>query len=121
MRPPSEAKAQQFARELRKAMTEMERTLWQGLRRGKIPVSRFRRQVPIGPHITDFVSFPLKCVIDVVPPQETEEAAHARKEKRAYLGERGYCVCEVRAADIGRDMTVVMDALAAAVAANSKS
>jgi tRNA/rRNA methyltransferase len=111
-----------LARLLRRNPTEGERVLWQALVNDRRFAGRgFKRQVPIGPHITDFVSFPLKCVIDVVPPQETEEAAHARKEKRAYLGERGYCVCEVRAADIERDMTVVMDALAAAVAANSKS
>src|SRR5689334_18462547 len=111
-----------LARLLRRNPTEAERILWQALANDRRFAGRgFKRQVPIGPHITDFVSFPLKCVIDVVPPQETEEAAHARDQKRAYLGERGYRVCEVRAAEVERDVAVVMNTLDADVAAKSTS
>jgi tRNA/rRNA methyltransferase len=111
-----------LARLLRRNPTEAERVLWQALVNDRRFAGRgFKRQVPIGPHITDFVSFPLKCVIDVVPPQETEEAAHARDQKRAYLGERGYRVCEVRAAEVERDVAVVMNTLDADVAAKSTS
>ena len=38
----------------------------------------FKRQVPVGPHITDFVSFPLRVVIDLVPAGESEAAARTR-------------------------------------------
>ena len=31
----------------------------------------FKRQVPVGPHITDFVSFPLRLVIELVPADES--------------------------------------------------
>ena len=103
-----------LARLLRRNPTEAERVLWQALVNDRRFAGRgFKRQVPIGPHITDFVSFPLKCVIDVVPTQESEEAAHARDEKRAYLSERGYCVCEVRTAEVERDAAAVLDGLAA--------
>jgi tRNA/rRNA methyltransferase len=105
-----------LARLLRRNPTEAERVLWQALVNDRRFAGRgFKRQVPIGPHITDFVSFPLKCVVDVVPAQESEEAAHARDERRTYLSERGYRVCEVRAADVERDVAVVMNTLAAAV------
>ena len=75
----------------------------------------FKRQVPIGPHITDFVSFPLKCVLDLVPAHETGEAAHTRAERHAYLAERGYRVCEVRAEDVEREVSKVLDELSVVV------
>src|SRR5262249_53811912 len=82
-----------LARLLRRNPTEAERILWQALVNDRRFAGRgFKRQVPIGPHITDFVSFPLKCVIDLVPLQETGEAAQTRAERRAYLLEREYRV-----------------------------
>jgi tRNA/rRNA methyltransferase len=102
-----------LARLLRRNPTEAERTLWQGLVNDRRFAGRgFKRQVPIGPHIADFVSFPLKCVIDLVPVQEGEEAARTRAERRSYLTERGYRVCEARAEDVERDVGKVLDSLA---------
>jgi tRNA/rRNA methyltransferase len=71
--------------------------------------------VPVGPHITDFVSFPLKCVIDLVPPQESVEAQAGRADKRAYLEERGYRVVEVRAAEVEQETAEALDRLATAI------
>ncbi len=73
-----------LARLLRRNPTEAERILWQALVNDRRFAGRgFKRQVPIGPHIADFVSFPLKCVIDLVPAAEPEEAvANARRAAR---------------------------------------
>jgi len=43
------------ARALRRAMTEAERRIWLLLRAQQIDGFRFRRQVPIGRYIADFV------------------------------------------------------------------
>ena len=103
-----------LARLLRRNPTEAGRILWQALVNDRRFAGRgFKRQVPIGPHITDFVSFPLKCVIDLVPVRESDEAARTRAERRAYLTERGYRVCEVRAEEVERDVGKVLDQLAA--------
>ncbi len=105
-----------LARLLRRNPTEAERTLWQALTNDRRFAGRgFKRQVPVGPHITDFVSFPLKCVIDLVPADETDEATKGRAEKRAYLAERDYRVVEVKAADVERDLTAVLERLAQAI------
>ena len=79
----------------------------------------FKRQTPVGTHITDFVSFPLRLVLDVLPEAETGEAAKTRARKRGWLGERGYRVMEIRVADIERDVAGVLDRLAAEVSAPS--
>jgi tRNA/rRNA methyltransferase len=63
----------------------------------------FKRQTPIGPHIIDLVSFPLRTVIDIVPIEESEAAANARLAKRAWLAERGYRVIAVNAQAIETD------------------
>ncbi|MGB8039834.1 MAG: TrmJ/YjtD family RNA methyltransferase [Pseudolabrys sp.] len=105
-----------LARLLRRNPTEAERVLWQALVNDRRFAGQgFKRQVPIGPHITDFVSFPLKCVLDLVPIHETGEAAHTRAERRAYLAERGYRVCEVRTEDVETDVSKVLDELSGVV------
>jgi len=86
--------------------------LWQALVNDKRFAGRgFKRQVPVGPHITDFVSFPLKCVIDLVPGAESAEAAATRAERRAYLEERGYRVVEVRVEEAEKDVAAALDKL----------
>ena len=68
-----------LARLLRRNPTEAERTLWQALVNDRRLANRgFKRQTPVGPHICDFVSFPLRAVIDLVPAHEEFAAAKAR-------------------------------------------
>ena len=75
-----------LARLLRRNPTEAERTLWEALTNDRRFAGQgFKRQVPVGPHITDFVSFPLRVVIDLVPARESEIAAKARADRRAWL------------------------------------
>jgi len=106
-----------LARLLRRNPTDAERILWQALVNDKRFAGRgFKRQVPVGPHITDFVSFPLKCVIDLTPPEESTEAAHTRGERRAYLTKRGYRIVEIKSADVEKDVAAELDRVGAAVA-----
>jgi tRNA/rRNA methyltransferase len=103
-----------LARLLRRNPTDAERTLWDALVNDRRFAGRgFKRQVPVGPHITDLVSFPLRIVIDVVPPEESESAVKTRTLKRAWLLERGYRVIAVAANDVDADVTRVLDRLAA--------
>jgi len=101
-----------LARLLRRNPTEAERILWRALTNDRRFAGRgFKRQVPIGPHIADFVSFPLRCVIDLIPAEESVEAA----AKRAYLTERGYRVAQLKAADVETNLMTVLDELSAAI------
>jgi tRNA/rRNA methyltransferase len=105
-----------LARLLRRNPTEAERVLWQALVNDRRFAGRgFKRQVPVGPHITDFVSFPLRCVIDLVPSDENEEAAKNRAEMRVYLEERDYRVVEVSVAEMETNLATALDRLATAI------
>ena len=75
---------------LRRNPTEAERMLWQALVNDRRFAGRgFKRQVPIGPHINDFVSFPLKCVIDLVPAAEAAAAPQAARRKSGVVERSG--------------------------------
>jgi tRNA/rRNA methyltransferase len=108
-----------LSRLLRRNPTDAERALWDALTKDRRFAGHgFKRNVPVGPHITDLVSFPLRTVVDLVPPDESEAAAKARADKCAWLAERGYRVLPVRLADIEADAVKVLDELAAAIAAS---
>jgi tRNA/rRNA methyltransferase len=105
-----------LARLLRRNPTDAERALWDGITKDRrFAGLGFKRQTPVGTHITDFVSFPLRLVIDIVPDTETEDAAGTRAYKRGWLTERGYRVLELQRSDVERDVAAALDAVAAAV------
>jgi len=98
-----------LARLLRRNPTEAERAFWSALTKDRRFAGRgFKRQVPVGPHIIDFVSFPLRTVLDLVPQAESRAAGKARAERRAWLIERGYRVIDLRAADVAADAEKVL-------------
>ena len=103
-----------LSRLLRRNPTDAERLLWDALVNDRRLAGRgFKRQVPIGPHIADLVSFPLRIVVEIVPSSETDEAAAARATRRDWLADRGYRVIEVAAADIEADVAGIIAKLAA--------
>jgi tRNA/rRNA methyltransferase len=105
-----------LARLLRRNPTEAERKFWDAFIRDRRFVGHgFKRQVPIGPHITDVVSFPLRAAIELVPSDETAPAVAARAERRNDLIERGYRVVDVAMAEVDADVGKVLENLAVAI------
>jgi tRNA/rRNA methyltransferase len=101
-----------LSRLLRRNPTEAERALWQALTHDRRFAGRgFKRQTPVGQHICDFVSFPLRLVVDLVPADESAAAAKTRADKRAWLAERRYAVVDVRSVDVETDLPRVLEAL----------
>jgi tRNA/rRNA methyltransferase len=102
-----------LARLLRRNPTEAERVLWDALTKDRRFAGQgFKQQVPVGTHITDFVSFPLRVVIDVVPSDESAAAAKTRADRRAWLIERGYKVLDVASETIEDGLPELLDRLA---------
>jgi len=77
------------ARKLRASMTDAERRLWRHLRLRQLQGLKFRRQVPIGPYIVDFVSFEARLIIEVDGGQNVERAMEDAR-RTAWLNERGF-------------------------------
>lgn len=57
--------ANEHARALRRQLTNAERKLWSILRQRQLDGLKFRRQVPIGPYIADFVCLERRLIIEV--------------------------------------------------------
>jgi tRNA/rRNA methyltransferase len=107
-----------LARLLRRNPTPAERALWTALVNDRrFAGSGFKRQVPVGPHIIDIVSFPLRVVLDLEPSEESAEAAWAREERRLWLNARGYRVIEIPAADVESKLTALLDDILVAIEA----
>jgi tRNA/rRNA methyltransferase len=105
-----------LARLLRRNPTEAERMLWQALVNDRRFAGRgFKRQTPVGQNVCDFVSFPLRLVIDLVPADETAAAATTRAQKRAWLGDHNYTVVGIFAGDVESDMEAALERIEQAI------
>ena len=119
---PVERPARGLARLLRRNPTDAERMLWDALVKDRrFATLGFKRQTPIGPYIADFVSFPLRVAIDLVPASESSDAAKTRAERRTYLLERNYQVVDVAAADAQANIDAVLNQLLAATTKSDPS
>ena len=56
---------QEFAKQLRRNMTDAELLLWRYLRGHRLLGAKFKRQQPLGNYIVDFVCFEAKVVVEV--------------------------------------------------------
>jgi tRNA/rRNA methyltransferase len=105
-----------LARLLRRNPTDAERALWQALTNDRRFAGRgFKRQTPVGQHICDFVSFPLRLVIDLVPADEAAAAAKARAEKRTWLDAHDYKIVGIFATDVESDMAAALSRIETAI------
>lgn len=120
--PNERAPVRGLARLLRRNPTEAERTFWDALMRDRRFVGKgFKRQVPVGPHVTDVVSFPLKTVIELVPVDEPAVATKVRAERRKWLTERDYRVVDVAMKDVETDVRATLDALSEVISGSQPS
>ena len=105
-----------LARLLRRNPTDAERALWTALVNDRRFAGRgFKRQTPVGTQIADFVSFPLRVILDVTPEQESEAAVRTRADRAKWLTERGYRVVTVKAAEVEKDVGKVLNEIESAI------
>jgi very-short-patch-repair endonuclease len=78
------------ARDLRNNATDAERALWRALKGRQLQGFRFRRQVPIGKYIADFVCPQARLVVELDGGQHVEQMQYdsARTVVLAALGYR---------------------------------
>lgn len=110
--PTERAPVRGLARLLRRNPTEAERLLWTSITNDRRFAGRgFKRQTPVGPHIPDLVSFPLRTVIELLPKEETAEAAETRSERKRWLTEHKYRIIEIPASDVEANVKLLLDRL----------
>jgi very-short-patch-repair endonuclease len=73
----------QYAQKLRNTMTKAEACLWKyALKTKKSEGFQFRRQRPVGKYIADFISLPLKLIIEVDGETHNIESVALRDKVR---------------------------------------
>ena len=90
---------------LRTYMTDAEQKLWRALR-SRGAGTKFRRQVPLGPYIVDFVCFESKLIVELDGGQHAESARDARRDR--YFTDQGYRVLRFWNNDVLKNMEGVL-------------
>src|SRR5215469_8601588 len=85
------AGAGERARTLRRDMTEAEQRLWQMLRSRQTEGYRFRRQVPIGGLIADFVCHAARLIVEIDGGQH-DRSSESQGIRTRFLQREGYRV-----------------------------
>jgi BirA family biotin operon repressor/biotin-[acetyl-CoA-carboxylase] ligase len=107
--------ASEFARQLRRDMTDAERCLWKQLRAHRFASEKFRRQEPTGPYIVDFVSHRSRLIIELGGGQHAVQVEHDRERTR-WLEGRGYRVVRFWNNQVLTETESVLEAIALVLA-----
>jgi very-short-patch-repair endonuclease len=89
------------AKQLRRTMTRAETLLWRYLKAHRLERLSFRRQVPMGAYIVDFVCHEARLVVEVDGASHDFESRQQRDRIRdAWLETRGYHVLRLADSDV---------------------
>jgi very-short-patch-repair endonuclease len=97
------------ARKLRTDLTGAERKLWYQLRDRRLAGWKFRRQVPIGRWVVDFLCKEKRLVVEVDGGQHCESVRDRRRD--ADLVRQGYVVLRFWNSDVLRNRDGVLTAI----------
>ncbi len=102
----------EFARQLRKKMTDDERRLWGVLRCEQLRGFKFRRQAAIGDYVVDFVCFARRLIVELDGGQHNEEVAKTCDANRtAWLKSQGFRVVRFWNHVVFEDLDTITDVI----------
>ena len=107
------------ARRLRAQMTDAERKLWFALRDRRFSNFKFRRQVPLGPFIGDFVCFNARVVVEVDGSQHAE--SHYDEQRDRWLAANDFLVKRFWNNDVLTNIEGVLTVLLALLPARTRN
>lgn len=84
------------ARVLRRNQTPQEGRLWRELRGRRIDGLKFRRQVPVGPFIVDFLCFEAGFIVEIDGSQHADPRVREYDEVRTRYLQARYCALRIQ-------------------------
>ena len=99
------------ARAMRGAPTEAEQRLWRLLRDRRLSGLKFRRQVPIGPYVVDFLCVGARLIVEADGSQHAENRRDAARD--AYLASEGWTVLRFWNHEVLRNRNNVLETILA--------
>ncbi len=103
--------AKSRARAMRRQPTDAERALWHLLRDRRLAQTKWRRRVPLGPYIVDFVCFEHRVVVECDGSQHAESARDAARD--AWLTAQGFTVSRFWNHAVLKERSTVIDTILA--------
>jgi very-short-patch-repair endonuclease len=101
------------AKHLRRNQTDAEGKLWNALRNRGLPPYKFKRQVPLGRYIADFMCFERKLIVEVDGSQHGMQVEYDEARTR-WLETQGYRVLRVGNRDVLMNLDGVLETIAIA-------
>ena len=108
---PIPPKNRSFARSMRRDPTEAEDRLWGALRGRRLDRIKFRRQVPVGSYIADFVCPEAMLIVEIDGSQHADSEYDVARA--ADLRMHGFRVLRFWNDDVLRDLDSVCDTIIA--------
>jgi very-short-patch-repair endonuclease len=102
-----------LAKRLRSRMTDAERRLWYWLRAHRFGDHKFKRQVPVGPYIVDFICFDRALIVEVDGGQHV--GSETDRQRDAWLQSQGFSVIRFWNDDVLKRTDVVLSEIADAL------
>ncbi|MBV8105694.1 MAG: endonuclease domain-containing protein [Hyphomicrobiales bacterium] len=102
------------ARAMRRAPTDAERRLWRLLRDRRLDGLKFRRQVPVGPYIVDFLCVASRLIVEADGSRHAENGRD--KDRDAYLIRDGWLVLRFWNHEVIRNREGVLETILALAA-----
>ena len=99
------------ARAMRGAPTDAERRLWRLLRDRRLGGLKFRRQVPVGPYIVDFLCVSARLIVEADGSQHGQSIRD--EDRDAYLAQQGWTVLRFWNHEVLQNLESVLDTILA--------
>ncbi|HKE46976.1 MAG TPA: DUF559 domain-containing protein [Rhodanobacteraceae bacterium] len=98
------------ARALRANSTDAERHLWRFVRNRHLSGYRFRRQMPLGPYIADFVCMRARLIVEIDGSQH-DECSLDELDRTRYLARLGFRVIRFWNNEVLQQTEVVLESI----------
>ena len=98
-----------FAKQLRRNMTDAEQRLWYSLRSHRLEGFKFKRQQPIGTYIVDFVCHDAALIVEVDGGQHADSAHDQKRD--AWLHSQGFRIMRFWNDDVLKATDVVLQTI----------
>jgi very-short-patch-repair endonuclease len=112
MSKPDPQLLRRYAKRMRSEPTVGEWLLWHEIRAKRLGV-KFRRQVPIGPFIPDFVCFSKRLIIEVDGDSHDDPEKDRRRDR--WFIAQGWFVLRIPGYDVAQRMEYVLDLVLLAI------
>ncbi|MGO9484791.1 MAG: endonuclease domain-containing protein [Rhodomicrobium sp.] len=103
------------ARKLRSQTTDSESRLWCALRNRQVNGFKFKRQIPFGPYIADFVCIEAGLIVEADGGQHAVQA-EADEVRTKYFEQSGYRVLRFWNNDVLQNLEGVLETIASELA-----